>query len=120
MKNVKDNVREILGLVRENVRCMKSVTENELMTGYSFFEGKDRLLKVMKTQGELMEIEFNVKPSEYWEGTQGFVFIEHGKAIKKKLGTCKAVLKTRDIDIAKALVLEVIDLFQNKEYRKIW
>lgn len=118
-----ETLRKSLSIVRAGLKQLPKSYEKELSTGWTFFEGRDRLLKLMDTgssKNGFIHMELNVLPSKHLQEVDGLTLINHGRAKKKKLGTVKAVYKGADKDLVVELIKDAINNFKDQDYRKIW
>jgi hypothetical protein len=98
-------------LAQENVRVATKgtkIVESEISTGTSFFEGKKRLCKVLKSKKSLA-IEVNVTLDKATEEKFNLTKISYATAKAKHLGTMKYLVnlvETKDMALlVKAMVI---------------
>ena len=106
MSNQKSNYEIANENVRTSIKGTK-IVESEISTGTSFFEGKKRLCKVLKSKKSLA-IEVNVTLDKATEEKFGLTKISYATAKAKHLGTMKYLVnltETKDMVIlVKAMV----------------
>jgi hypothetical protein len=94
------------------------VVENNSKTGVSFFQGKNRLCKVLKTKRGL-SIEINVSLPETLKKLDGMQTIPADVAHKKHLGTMKHMFHGIDASKVKLIMSEAIKEFQKMMSQEI-
>jgi len=87
------------------------IVESEISTGVSFFEGKKRLCKILKSKGSLA-IEINVGLDETTEKEYGLTKISRKVAHEKHLGTMIYMAKINDIKLLPKLLKTMVEAFK--------
>jgi hypothetical protein len=100
---------QVIKYINGKVKGSK-VVGSEISTGYTWFEGRRRLAKVVKHKDTgLLELEVNVaityEDPEYKHLTRDWAKAHH-------YGTCEGILRTRDIDKAKAVIDLAVEAFR--------
>lgn len=103
-----DEIRKIIG--QKQFEDLKLV-ENEAKTGISFFQGKDRLCKVIKSKRGL-SIEINVSLPEEIASLTGLTTISKNEAHKKHLGTMRHIYRGTDSKEVKKIISAAVKVFQ--------
>jgi hypothetical protein len=103
-----EEIRKIIG--QKQFEDLKLV-ENEAKTGISFFQGKDRLCKVIKSKRGLT-IEINVSLPEEIAGLTGLTTISKNEAHKKHLGTMRHIYRGTDSKEVKKIISSAVKVFQ--------
>lgn len=98
-----------LKIIREiNLKAPElKIVEQEAKTGFSFFSGKTRLCKLLKTKRGVT-LELNIKLPQNFKDTIGLENISAAQAHKKHLGTMKHLYKGNDASLVKELILASI------------
>ena len=114
-----------LGTIRTLIEGSKDlkIIENEASTGYSFFAGKKRLCKLLKTKRGI-SLELNVKlPASFSKDLEGMETISAAVAHKKHLGTMKHLYKSGTDTKVKEIMEQALQVFAQelkpKEEEKI-
>lgn len=107
-----DEVRKIIK--RKEFRSLNLV-EGDTKTGITFFRGKDRLCKILKTKSHL-RIEINVELPEEISSISGMEYISPERAYEKHLGTMRHIYRGNDIKEIKKIMLAAVNVF--KETKK--
>jgi hypothetical protein len=104
-----DEIRKILNQKQfKNLRLV----EQPAKTGLSFFQGKSRLCKVLKTKrGLTIELNVNLPKAEF-NDTPGLESISPALAHKKHLGTMRHVYRGTDMKEVKRIMAAAIKIFQ--------
>jgi hypothetical protein len=113
MTNQKSMVEIALENTRTAVKGTK-IVENENSTGNSFFEGKKRLCKILKSKNSL-SIEINVLLDTNTEKEFGLTKISAKIAHEKHLGTMKYLAKITDIKVIPKLLKLMVDNFKAEQ-----
>lgn len=96
-------VKEIRGLVKGS-----KVTEKQIKTGSSFFEGSDRFCKLVKTADDLIYLELNVKLDnkvlDKILAKSDYKTYSRIEAAQKHLGSLHHIVKSRAIDEIKTVL----------------
>lgn len=93
------------------------IVMNESKTGYSYFQGKNRLLKVLKSK-KSVKVEINVQlDKEFLKSVESntdviVTDISVDLAKKKHLGTMKHILQTNNTKDIEKYILETIKVFK--------
>lgn len=103
-----DEIRKIIS--QKQFEDLKLV-ENEAKTGVSFFQGKDRLCKVIKSKRGLA-IEINVSLPEDTASIEGLTTISKNEAHKKHLGTMRHIYRGSDAKDVKKIISVAVKVFQ--------
>ena len=101
-------------IANENVRTSikeTKIVESEISTGTSFFEGKKRLCKVLKSKKSLA-IEINVTLDKATELKFGLTKISYATAKAKHLGTMKYLANLTDTKEMAILVKAMVAAFK--------
>jgi hypothetical protein len=80
-------------------------------TGTSFFQGNDRLCKVLKTKRGL-RIEINVDLPEELISLPGMVTIDAAEAYSKHYGTVRHIYKGESLQDIKSVMTEAVRIFK--------
>lgn len=88
-----------------------SVVLSPGQTGTSFFQGKDRLCKVLKTKRGL-RIEINVGLPDKIAKIDGMETIEPETAYLKHYGTVRHIYRGEDIPAIKMIMTEAVQIFK--------
>jgi hypothetical protein len=104
-------VAEIRKLLTQKQFEGLKLVENEAKTGVSFFQGKDRLCKVIKSKRGLA-IEINVLLPEEMQGIAGLTHISKTEAHQKHLGTMRHIYRGTDMKEVRKIMLNAIKIFQ--------
>lgn len=88
-----------------------SVVSQSRTTGTSFFQGNDRLCKVLKTKRGL-RIEINVSLPENVASIAGMETIAPETAYAKHYGTVRHIYKGESIQDIKEIMIEAISIFK--------
>ena len=84
------------------------LVEQEAKTGFSYFSGKTRLCKLLKTKRGVT-LELNVKLPKKYDDTPGLQNITAAIAYKKHLGTMKHLYKGGDASLINSLIKAAIE-----------
>lgn len=84
------------------------LVEQEAKTGFSYFLGKTRLCKLLKTKRGVT-LELNVKLPKKYDDTPGLQNISAAMAYKKHLGTMKHLYKGGDASLINSLIKAAIE-----------
>ncbi len=87
------------------------ITESESKTGYSFFSGKSRLCKVLKTKRGVT-VELNVELPKKFAEMDGMETISAAKAKAKHLGTMKHYYRAADDKQIKVIITEAMKVMK--------
>lgn len=82
--------------------------EQEAKTGYSFFSGKNRLCKILKSKRGIT-LEVNVKLPEKFKEIPEIETITAAVAYKKHLGTMKHLYRGQDSKLVKEIITAAIE-----------
>lgn len=104
-------LKEIRGLVSKEKDL--NLVENETSTGFSYFAGKKRLCKLLKTK-KGVRLEINVKLPKELSGLDGMESISLAFAKKKHLGTMKHLYKSQDTKLIPKIMVEAIKVFRSE------
>lgn len=118
MASKKTNYEIANEVVAKNIKGTKIVA-NEISTGTSYFQGKNRLLKVLKTKKGIT-LEVNVALPEEIEKEYNLEKISAAVAYKKHLGTMKYSIKLNDDKTLNKLIKAAVEEFKkaNQEIKK--
>lgn len=94
------------------------IVGTEISTGYSFFEGKDRVCKILKTKKNF-KIEINILLNSEIENEFNLEKISPNTAYKKHLGTLKYYGNLNSETEIKKLLKIIITEFKNLKIKKI-
>jgi hypothetical protein len=108
----KSNFEMAVEMVTKLVKGSKIVAQ-ESKTGISYFEGKKRLVKVLKTKRGLT-LEINVSLPKALEQGEGMVKISAAMAHKKHLGTMKYLYKAQDTKALGPILKAAMDQFKKE------
>jgi hypothetical protein len=106
-------VEQATALTRTAIKGTK-IVENEINTGISFFEGKKRLVKILKTKGN-PSMEINVVLDKETEEKYGLTRISRKVAHEKHLGTMQYMAKINDIKLFPELIKKTVDAFKAEQ-----
>ena len=87
--------------------------EIENNTGYSYFSGKTRLVKLLKTK-KLITLEINQKIPNNLENLEGITKISYIQAHSKHLGTMKYLYKSNNSDNIEKIIKACLNQY-NKD-----
>lgn len=104
-------VQEIRKILSQKQFEDLQVVENEAKTGISFFQGKDRLCKVIKSKRGLT-IEINVLLPDTLHDIPGLTHISKEEAYRKHLGTMRHIYKGADTKDIKKIMSAAVKVFQ--------
>lgn len=90
------------------------IVENEINTGISFFEGKKRLVKILKSKTGL-SVEVNVVLDKETEEKFGLTKITRKMAHEKHLGTMQYMAKINDIKLFPEFIKKAVDAFKAEQ-----
>jgi hypothetical protein len=95
------------------------LVEQEAKTGFSYFAGKKRLCKLLKTKRGVT-LEINVKLPKELKDLAGLENISTAMAHKKHLGTMKHLFRSPDSKEIKKIMVEALKVFkaENQEEKK--
>lgn len=102
-------------VVNKKVMAEKSLkfVETDTKTGFSYFAGKKRLCKLLKTKRGI-SIEFNVDlPEELTKDNPDFKLVSAATAHKKHLGTMKSYFRTADLKELTKVMTAAIESFKS-------
>lgn len=118
MANQKTNYEIANEVVAKNIKGTKIVA-NEISTGTSYFQGKNRLLKVLNTKKGIT-LEVNVVLPEEIEKEYNLEKISAAVAYKKHLGTMKYSIKLNDDKTLNKLIKATVEEFKkaNQEVKE--
>ena len=102
-----EEVTEITEKLLKNTKIVN--TENK--TGISYFEGKNRFIKILSTK-KLIKVEINVQLDPEFEKLPEITAISPDMAYKKHLGTLKYYLQTNDAKFAKEIIKNALKNFK--------
>jgi hypothetical protein len=109
-ETVKSNFEVAVEMVGKVIKGSKIVAQ-ESKTGISYFQGKKRLVKVLKTKRGLV-LEINVSLPKAMESTEGLDKISAAMAHKKHLGTMKYLYKAADTKAVPAILKAAMEQFK--------
>lgn len=104
-------VQEIREILSQKQFSDLQIVENDAKTGISFFQGKDRLCKVIKSKRGLT-IEINVLLPEILHDIPGLTYISKEEAHRKHLGTMRHIYKGTDTKDIKKIMSAAVKVFQ--------
>ncbi len=113
VKTPKTAVETALDATRTAIKGTK-IVEQEGSTGISFFEGKKRLAKILKSKNSL-SIEINVTLDTETEKEYGLTKISAKVAHEKHLGTMKYMAKIPDAKLVPKLLKIMVDAFKAEQ-----
>ena len=93
------------------------IVMNESKTGYSYFQGKNRMIKVLKSK-KAVKVEVNIQlGKDFLESVKGddkviITDISIDLAKKKHLGTMKHLLQSNNPKALEKYILESINVFK--------
>ncbi len=87
------------------------IVESESKTGYSFFSGKKRLCKLLKTKRGVT-LEINVQLPQQFKDLAEMENISASTAFKKHLGTMKHLYRGSDAKLIPSIMKEAIAVFK--------
>jgi len=103
-------VREIQHILANKRYQNLRVVATEKQTGTSFFQGNDRLCKVLKTKRGL-RIEINVELPEEYVKLPHMESIDEATAYAKHYGTVRHIYRGEDMKDIKKIMTAAIDIF---------
>ncbi len=109
----KTNVEQAIEIVRAAIKGTK-IVDSEVSTGYSFFEGKKRLVKILKSKGAV-SIEINVALDKATEEKFGLNKISRKTAHEKHLGTMQYMAKIGEIKTLPELMKAAVEAFKAEQ-----
>jgi hypothetical protein len=101
----------INGLVRKNPTL--KIVPSESKTGWSFFSGKKRLCKLLKTKRGVT-LEINVSLPEQFKTMADMENISATVAFKKHLGTMKHLYRANDAKQIQVIMAEAVAIFKKE------
>lgn len=109
---------EIKAIISQKQYKDLKLVEQKQATGVSFFQGKDRLCKIVKSKRGLT-IEINVQLPEELTSLMNVTSITREEAYKKRLGTMKHIYKGSDLKEVKKIMTTAVKIFQhNMKHKK--
>lgn len=103
-------VKEIQSLIKKAEHL--KIVESENRTGFSYFTGKKRLCKILKTKKGVC-IEINVElPSNL--DIPELNTISKSEAYKKHLGTMRHIYRGDDIKVIKRILSEILKIHEEQ------
>ena len=122
MTQTKLDYEVALEVVDKKVLGEKSLkfVRTEAKTGFSYFAGKKRICKLLKTKKGI-SLELNVDlPAELTKDNPNFKLISEQMAHKKHLGTMKSYFKTNDVKELTKVMTAAVESFKstNQEQAK--
>ncbi|MDF2615369.1 MAG: hypothetical protein K0Q47_24 [Sedimentibacter sp.] len=90
------------------------IISSEISTGTSFFEGKKRLCKILKSKNSL-SIEINVVLDSETEKEYNLTRISAKQAHEKHLGTMKYLAKISDVKLLPKLLKVMVEVFKAEQ-----
>lgn len=108
-------------IIMEAIKATKdaSIVESGSTTGFSYFKGKKRLCKLLKTKRGVA-LEINVQLPETVSKLAGMDTISKGQATKKHLGTMKHMYRSGDAKEVLKIIQAALKVFitETKEVAK--
>lgn len=98
-------IRDLVGKAKD-----LKLMEQEAKTGFSYFAGKKRLCKLLKTKRGVT-LELNVKLSDKLSKLPEMENISVAQAHKKHLGTMKHLFRAADSKLVKDVITEALAVF---------
>ena len=114
MSNTQLDYEKAYEVVNKKVMAEKSLkfVETEAKTGFSYFAGKKRLCKLLKTKKGI-SLELNVElPKELTKDNPNFKLVSADMAHKKHLGTMKSYFRTTDMKELTKVITAAIQSFK--------
>ena len=111
----KTEFEKSLEIIRNLIAKQKDLKlmEQEAKTGYSFFSGKNRLCKILKSKRGIT-LEINTKLPEKFKEIPELESISAAVAYKKHLGTMKYLYRGQDSKLVKELITAAIEQMKSE------
>ena len=115
--NTKLNYEMVKEYTDSKIGKTSKIVVNESKTGYSYFQGKNRMIKVLKSK-KAVKVEVNIQlGKEFLESVKGddkviITDISIDLAKKKHLGTMKHILQTNDVKSLEKYITYIIKEFK--------
>jgi hypothetical protein len=111
-KNVQVSEQQVsLEAIRAIVKGHKSIVEQQAATGFSYFAGKKRLCKLLKTK-KGVTLEINVPLSKKYSELQEMQSISLAVAKAKHLGTMKHLYRAPTAAMIKDIMVDALKIFE--------
>lgn len=105
-----------LKTIRSMVLKNKGFAENQLRTGYSYFKGNIRLMKLVYSPDEII-LEINTDLDEDLANIEGMKRVSREEAYNKHMGTIKYLYSTKTSKHIKDIVKSALKHFKKNEER---
>ncbi|MBZ4649222.1 hypothetical protein [Thermosipho sp. (in: thermotogales)] len=107
-----------LKVIRSMVLKNKGFVERPITTGYSYFKGNVRLLKLVYSAGEIV-LEINTELPEELAKLPGMKYYTRQEAYNEHLGTVRYKYETQTADHIKDIVKASLENFKEQEKKRL-